>query len=61
MSRTRVALIVSAAVAPGASNPMVREVGHKAVGFAISPRWFRNLARLLARSFPGLRRRGSPQ
>jgi hypothetical protein len=81
MSRTGLALIVSATMTPGASNLIVREVGHQAGGFATSPRWFRNLARLLAGwniswrvrgeankvlrlhapSFPGLRRRGSPQ
>jgi hypothetical protein len=82
MSRTSVALIVSVAMTTAASNQIVREVRHQAVGFAISPRWFRNLTRLLAGwniswrvrgeankvlgrlhapSFPGLRRRGSPQ
>jgi hypothetical protein len=81
MSRTALALIVSATMTTGASNQIVREV-HQAAGFAISPRWFRDLARLLAGwniswrvrgeankvptrvhapSFPGLRRRGSPQ
>jgi hypothetical protein len=82
MNRTGLTLIGSAAMTTGASNLMVREVGHNAVGFAISQRWFRNLAKLLAGwniswrvqgeankvpsrlhapSFPGLRRRGSPQ
>jgi hypothetical protein len=48
MSRTGLALIVSATMTTDASNLIVREVGHQAGGFATSPRWFRNLARLLA-------------
>jgi hypothetical protein len=48
MSRTGLALTVSTTMTTGASNLMVREVGDQTVGFAISPRWFRNLARLLA-------------
>jgi hypothetical protein len=48
MSRTGLALTVSATMITGASNLMVREVEHQTVGFALSPRWFRNLARLLA-------------
>jgi hypothetical protein len=81
MSRTSLARVVSATTT-GASNLMVQEVERQVVGFAISPCWFRNLARLLAGwniswrvrreankaparlhapSFPGLRRRGSPQ
>jgi len=48
MSRTGLALIVSATMTTGASNLIVREVGHQAGGFATSPRWFRNLTRLLA-------------
>jgi hypothetical protein len=48
MSRAGLALIVSAAMTIAASNQIVREVRHQAVGFAISPRWFRNLTRLLA-------------
>lgn len=48
MSRTDIALIVSAAMTAGASNLLAREVEHQTVGFAIFPRWFRDLARLLA-------------
>jgi hypothetical protein len=82
MSRTGLALILSATMTTGASKLMAPGMGHQALDFAISSRWFRNLARRFAGwnvsgrvrreankvltrfhapSFPGLRRRGSPQ
>ena len=48
MSRTGLALILSATMTTGVSNLMVPGMGHQALGFAISPRWIRNLASLLA-------------
>jgi len=48
MSRTGLALILSATMTAGASKLVVSGMGHQALGFAISPRWFRNLVRLFA-------------